>query len=500
MILDSANQLIQGKRDIPLPLVLTIADEFPLLECKQALRILPGKRMTCYAQWGTKKVVAKLFFDAVCWYRHGKEDECGVRILTDAGILTPPLLFSGQVKAMKVYAVIFEYIEGSKNLTELWPMLGDFQQKLSVLKQTMDLLAQQHRQGIIHQDLHFDNFLLKGDRLYQLDGAEVIQRFLKRPLTITESYRHLSLFLSQLSPVENGLIEPLFSYYLTLRGWNADIFYLTKFIKLLSYQRDKYYHYCLKKVFRECTKVVYKHDFTSVLAVMRKFNSEYLGCFLKSLDDTLSTQEDLLKNGHSSTVGKAYFEGNPVVIKRYNVKGIHHYLKICLKPSRAAKSWRNAHFLRLLGIATAEPIAFLEKRFGFLRGKAYFITRFVPGVTLTHYFASAVSDGEKAKMATKVMALFQQLFLSRLSHGDLKASNFLVDNGEIKLIDLDSLCRHRTRFGLHRAWEHDWARFMRNWEQQPEIGALFRGMGGRERLFGEMKGVRVGSSAEELEV
>ena len=51
-----------------------------------------------------------------------------------------------------------------------------------------------------------------------------------------------------------------------------------------------------------------------------------------------------------------------------------------------------------------------------------------------------------------------------MSHGDLKASNFLIsDSGKITLIDLDAMKQHRYKFTFEKAFFKDQVRFKANW-------------------------------------
>ena len=53
----------------------------------------------------------------------------------------------------------------------------------------------------------------------------------------------------------------------------------------------------------------------------------------------------------------------------------------------------------------------------------------------------------------------------RISHGDLKATNLLWDQGRIVLIDLDAMVQHRSVRQHARAWQRDRSRLLRNWPQ-----------------------------------
>ena len=69
--------------------------------------------------------------------------------------------------------------------------------------------------------------------------------------------------------------------------------------------------------------------------------------------------------------------------------------------------------------------------------------------------------------------LFARLAEARLSHGDLKASNFLCSGDELCVLDLDAMRRHDSEAAWRKAWQKDRARFLRNW---PEGGAIRREM------------------------
>ena len=179
-----------------------------------------------------------------------------------------------------------------------------------------------------------------------------------------------------------------------------------------------------------------------------------------------------LKLGNSATVVLGELAGRPVVIKRYNMKSFGHWLRRCLRPSRARMSWLNANLLVYAGIATPQPLGFIEQRWLGLRRCAYFISLHVAGRPLL-----ALSDDELRDPA--LQAQLKNLFISlrqhQLVHGDMKANNLLVDyNGLLWLIDLDSM--HRVSghnfIALH---EQDKCRFMQNWYGRgikPEILSL----------------------------
>ena len=164
--------------------------------------------------------------------------------------------------------------------------------------------------------------------------------------------------------------------------------------------------------------------------------------------------------------------GRPLVIKRYNIKGFAHWLKRFWRPSRAWHSWREGNRLAFLGIATPKPLAVLEKRFFWLRSRAYLVTEYLPGPDIIERFAPYVEQGDAPENELLALDhLFAELIRERISHGDFKGHNLFWHEGRWALIDLDAMRQHRSDASFATAFAKDRARFMRNW---PQGSALYQ--------------------------
>ena len=74
---------------------------------------------------------------------------------------------------------------------------------------------------------------------------------------------------------------------------------------------------------------------------------------------------------------------------------------------------------------------------------------------------------------TSIVKILKSLSAAGVSHGDLKASNFLLGiNGPV-IIDLDSMKEHSDPVQRARAEKKDIARFMKNWESIPQVQQRF---------------------------
>jgi tRNA A-37 threonylcarbamoyl transferase component Bud32 len=183
----------------------------------------------------------------------------------------------------------------------------------------------------------------------------------------------------------------------------------------------------------------------------------------------VSRPAEVLKAGNSATVIRASIGDTTYVIKRYNLKSRVHGMRRALRPMpRYRASWRNGHRLRFLGLHGARPVALLECRSGFAKTVAYLVMEDL-GPDASDLATWVAQRGASSELSHKVATLFRGIADAGLVHGDTKASNFLIRDAEIHLIDLDAMVESRR--GLAR----DVSRFLANWESDPEIREQFRG-------------------------
>ena len=173
-----------------------------------------------------------------------------------------------------------------------------------------------------------------------------------------------------------------------------------------------------------------------------------------------------MKDGNSTTVAEFCLENKNYVIKRYNLKSSLQRVKYLFKLSRAARCWKNASILRMIGIKTPRPFILIEDRlFGFLRGKAYFVSEKIEALNLLEYISGkGLEQADMPMIALSFRNLFQVMIDHRISHGDMKASNFIYRNNELIVLDLDAMRRHRSQRSFRKAITKDFNRFLRNWQ------------------------------------
>jgi tRNA A-37 threonylcarbamoyl transferase component Bud32 len=466
------SQLTSAGRSPSLPLTISLADAAgPAdLQLLSLLRVLPGQRYVGAGVWRGRPVLAKLLVGSKA-ARHFQRELDGVRLLAAQGMTTPLLLADG-LRDGEGGWLLFEFLEGAQSLGDAWqqveslPVLADEQS--AVLAEALEAIARLHGKGLWQEDLHLDNLLRHGGRLYLIDGAGIRAENAGQPLSRQKVLENLGVFFAQLPKALEPFTEELLVYYLLANSEHAlPLEALQKQIDKVRAWRLKDY---LLKVGRECTLFSVKRGAFGLRAVRREEEPAMLPVLAQA--DALLDQGHLYKTGGAASVGKVDVAGRALVIKRYNIKGFAHWLKRFWRPSRAWHSWREGNRLAFLGIATPKPLALLEKRFFWLRSRAYLVTEYLPGPDIIERFAPYVDSGAAPEAELQALEqLFARLIAERISHGDFKGHNLFWQDDRWALIDLDSMCQHGSLGSFAPAYARDRARFMRNW---PEGSALYQ--------------------------
>ncbi|MDQ0651083.1 lipopolysaccharide kinase InaA family protein [Pseudomonas cedrina] len=471
--------------DLPLTLELADAAGSGQLQLLSLLRVLPGERYVGAAVWRGRAVLAKLLVGSRAAKQFQRELS-GVRLLAEQGLTTPLLLADGLQEGEGGW-LLFEFIEGAESLADAWhavenlPPLAD--EQTAVLAEALGAIARMHAKGLWQEDLHLDNLLRQDGKLYLIDGAGIRVEEAGKPLSRNRVLENLGVFFAQLPKNLEPFNEELLVYYLLGNGEHAlPMQALEKQVRRVSAWRLKDF---LNKVGRECTLFSVLRGPFALRAIRREEEAAMLPVLAQA--DALLSQGHLFKTGGAATVAKAEVAGRSLVIKRYNIKGIAHWLKRFWRPSRAWHSWREGNRLTFLGIATPKPLAVLEKRFFWLRGRAYLVTELITGPDIIERFAPYVEKGDAPEDELLALDhLFAELIRERISHGDFKGHNLFWDKDRWSLIDLDAMRQHSSDASFAPAFAKDRARFMRNWPQDSALYQLID-----ERL---PKGLQVGGS------
>jgi tRNA A-37 threonylcarbamoyl transferase component Bud32 len=466
-------------RSLETPFCVALADGGDVV-VRRLLRVLPGKRIVGEGEWDGLRVLVKLFVAAGS-KRHWEKEKAGIDALRQAGLLTPELLLAATFPTGG-YAVLTRFLDGAQSLADAWEPVSALPEgcaaALDVLRPAFQVLGRMHAAGLVQDDLHLGNFLRYADTLFVIDGDAVRRITPGKPLDEARAIGNLAILLAQLSTEWDACREALLDAYQAGGGCRiSDMVCLKHELSRVRAWRVSDF---LGKTIRDCTFFAVKRNAFRFSAVLRS-DADWLAPLLSSLDEAIFRGK-LLKDGRTSTVAQVEQNGHSLVIKRYNLKNLRHALSRFWRPSRAWHSWREGHRLRFLGIHSPAPLALIEERVGPLRGRAFLVNAYCPGIDLLQLLSPDQEPG--GDVAQAILSLFRKMHGLLISHGDLKATNLLWHDGHVFVIDLDAVEQHRSPSRHARAWRRDRARLLRNW---PASSVLYRWLDKNLPAGGELR-------------
>jgi len=437
------------------------------LDLQQVVRVVKKKRLVCIALWQGEMVYAKVFIGDNA-KRYAQRDAKGIQYLQQHHIPTPALIQWTQAPNEQAEVLLIKAHPQAMNI-EVVMKKSTGKERLGLALRVVETVAKHHLVNLIQTDLYFKNFLIEGETVLTIDGDGIRQY---RQITDKQAIENLSILLSKLDvlDIEAWLAELLKCYHQVNPKPILDIDAINQ--QLNKHRLKVASQYASKKVFRQCSDVSVRQTWQSFMAITSDDAKTISFDVLDHIDSHL-VGADLLKDGNSCTVMLATFGQTPTVIKRYNIKNIMHLISRMWRPSRASASWENASRLCLLEIPTPAPIALFETRFFGFRGKAYFLSEYVEAPDIAQFFALIKDKDLRAMTVRKTVELFYRLYLLKLSHGDMKATNVKVVDNAPMLIDLDSMKQHTWHYFAQKAHVRDLKRFMQNWKHDTSLYNAF---------------------------
>ncbi|EQM73763.1 serine/threonine protein kinase [Pseudomonas stutzeri] len=462
------SELATCGRQPSLPLTVDVGEAGDLV-VEQWLRVLPGQRYVGRAQWQGRTVLAKLMVGGN-GHRHYLRERDGAALLIAQDLATPGVLAEGW-RAGEGGWLLFEFLDDARSLWDAWrecehaAPLTEGQAEL--LGAALGLIAQMHSRGLWQEDLHLDNLLLQTGVLHVVDGGGVRAETPGQPLSRERVLANLGVFFAQLPTTVEPFIEELLVHYLLANSEHA--LPLEALLKELRKVRAWRLNDFLKKVARDCSLFSARIGAFGARVVRRDAQAR-LQNVLDDPDEFIA-RGHLYKTGGAATVARIEVDGQPLLIKRYNIKSPLHWCKRFWRPSRAWHSWVEGNRLDFLGIATPRLLSVIERRWLWLRGPAWLITELLGGEDIIARFQPYLNEAPPEDELAALDRLFAALIRERISHGDLKGHNLFWEQGRWALIDLDAVQQHSSDASFARAYAKDRARFLRNW---PTDSALHR--------------------------
>lgn len=468
----NAEKLIRAGRSIELPFKVVVTQDDRELELVfvRVLRLLPGKRIVGVARIDDREYLVKAYFGRSA-HRYAKREHSGVCLIAEAGVRTPKLMWHARFTDGMGEVLVFEYLPDAVSLFERWQEATRDEERVDVLTRAMVIIGKLHNHGVVQNDIHLANFLLSGGKLYTIDGGGVVRRS-RPPLPEAVSLRNVGMFFAQFYPRFDDFIQTVLPAYEAVRGWEINQRRLRKLCREVINNRERRKRAYINKAFRDCTRFICRATFRRFEVCERQSYSREMAELLDN-PDRMIAEGKLLKDGRTSTVALIELSDRALVIKRYNLKHPWHRIRRALRKSRAWTSWANACRMEFLGIPSVKPIALIENRFGPFRGTTYFVTEYVAGQDALKCLRSLKNPNGELEALTSIL---HELSDSRISHGDMKATNFVMSDEGPVILDLDAMREHRSRESFKRAFRRDMDRFMQNWQDRPELADRFAGL------------------------
>ncbi len=409
----------------------------------QVHRHLPGRRLACRARWGNEQLLVKLFFR----HRDYRRERAGLELLHDRGVPSPRIRW--HYHAGDAWLLATEWLPEAHALDSGLCRPHSAADARAVFA----LLGTLHRAGLIQEDAHLDNFLLSGARAYAIDGAGI-----RRAAGSGDTTANLALLLAQFPPGSDHQVLSLAAAYGPLPA-----------PRRLARARDRARRRRLRayrrKCLRNCSEFTVERSWRRFTARRRDRRDRN---FLELLADPgpAVAGAQRLKDGNTATVVRCGTPASDLVVKRYNVKNWRHALSRAPRRSRAWISWQNANLLAHIGVSTPRALGLREGRWGPFRRVTYLITEASDGVPLHDWLRAHTPNEVPAWLDRALLQTLASLARSGISHGDLKATNFLVEERleRLLLIDLDAMRLHRSGSRHRRALQRDLRRFLANWD------------------------------------
>ena len=326
-----------------------------------------------------------------------------------------------------------------------------------------------HRKGVVHQDFHWGNILVKeGEEktvhFYLMD----LHRIKVKALLSDRERVHNLASLNTAFVLRSSKTRRWRFFKAYLAGdvrWERQARHFARRIEALTLKMLQ--KQWLKKDKRCLRESKYFAPFRSGSHrgfINRSLSSPGLLALLHDPDRAFTAPGSIpIKDSHTTssctlpvTRGGVKEEMH---LKRYNYQNSLYALKNCFRSSRAKRVWKTAQGVLSRAIATPLPIAFAEHRRGRLLLCSYFITRTVehalPLSTVVEKGRTAALPPDHARkhiLLFKVARMVREMHARGIWHRDLKASNILVqekvpEGEKLYLTDLDS-ARIKKRLAL----------------------------------------------------
>lgn len=469
----SCQQLLAMGKDVPTPFLLQASTDrgAESVRVSKILRNIPGERITAIVTWKESEVILKLFLLGARNKRLLFNELRAADLLRQRQIPTPDILHHSNTTDGRGAVLFIDKLKDAQNLEQLFQRAHSDLEKESILRSAMQVLARCHQAGIWQDGFDMAQLLKARERIYVLSSSKFQTQ--NEPLPMPQRIRLIAEFLAHLPVVCDEESPQLCDYYQGT-SFAKDLLDPEQLKQEVRNKRRRRIELMVKGSFRKQEKVYQIEQSNYLLVYQAGFPRKILEQ-LQANPDALLAKGKMMKSGASATAVELELQGKRYVLKRYNKKSFGDGVARIFRRSRASNCWRMARAFRALGITTPEPILFMEKRLLWsLRGDSYLLTE---KTEAEHLVKQLEASPQLRQNSDPLVRGFKELFTImqqyQLSHGDLKATNFLFKNDKLITINLDAARYHPSSSKAAKALQNDWSEFMKNW-QNTSLANKFR--------------------------
>jgi tRNA A-37 threonylcarbamoyl transferase component Bud32 len=420
--------------------------------CRRMLRLLAGRRETFDASWQDRPVILKVFAHPWKAWLHARRERRGFERLAQRGIAAPVVLLSGCTDDGR-WAVVTEKIEGARSLSDIRATRGGCEPQAALLVLAGAELARLHENGVLQTDFHPGNFLVCRDRLLVLDPGQI--RFLSRPVGRAVSIRQLADLVCILVPDDHpGAMERLQAAYAEVRRWDWGAPEQTLLQEAMRAGRREGMRRAARRPLQKGRDHV-RIRIPRGLAVARRAFAEsgdFAG-LVAGIDRLLESGRPVAGRAAHIT-GRFPWERRQIVARRFDEKGLLRRIVGILRGTPARRLWDAARRLGALSIATARPLALIERRDDGLLCRSYLLTEPIDGRPLCEFLSDGeVSTQRKHDILWQAFAVLDRLARYGVTLGRLEPADVLVRDdrpvfaarADMVVHVLHARCRRRYR-------------------------------------------------------
>ncbi len=434
------------------------------ITCKRILRTVKSKRITCLGERGNHRVLVKLFFHNRRAKNHWKRSDKGCRIFTERSIAAPKIIYSGYLHEHEIYVIVFEYIENAVQFGKASACAPNEKKRQELLDLLIECLAMHHQQGIIQDDLHVGNFLLRGKEIYSLDGDHV--RSFRRSIGTCRSLANLGKLLSYFFPIDEATVKEKYRTYCSARGWQV----AEKDIRRLVCLSKRF----LKRRSARSMRKIYRHGSTFSICKEQDYYSirnldVWNDKFKLVFDDPerIITESDCEQSDGTHQYNLS-IDASPTILYSARAFGIRYLRRFGI----ISKIWRNALQLNRLNINTLRPIALIEKRESTIKWRAFLIVESCEGMLASEFFISdSISSDEKYIVAERIAKALLIMKQTGIAIRGVSSKNIIISDMEPVFLNVMHL--NRKAFYSQSCLTKGVRDFLRGWDDEPAIRMLF---------------------------